>query len=66
MQGCAAYFLASYYGITLEFTDYLTIIATATLASIGTAGIPSAGIIMLSIILEQIGIPLEGCVIIRS
>tara|TARA_B100000614_G_C14556743_1_gene495771 strand:- start:2068 stop:3321 length:1254 start_codon:yes stop_codon:yes gene_type:complete len=60
MQGCAAYFLASYYGIALEFTDYLTIIATATLASIGTAGIPSAGIIMLSVILEQIGIPLEG------
>jgi len=60
MQGCATYFLASYYGIALEFTDYLTIIATATLASIGTAGIPSAGIIMLSIILEQIGIPLEG------
>ena len=60
MQGCATYFLASFYGIALEFTDYLTIIATATLASIGTAGIPSAGIIMLSIILEQIGIPLEG------
>ena len=60
MQGCATYFLASYYGIALEFTDYLTIIATATLASIGTAGIPSAGIIMLSVILEQIGIPLEG------
>ena len=60
MQGCATFFLASYYGVTLEFTDYLTIIITATLASIGTAGIPSAGIIMLSIILEQIGIPLEG------
>ncbi len=60
MQGCATYFLASYYGVTLEFTDYLTIIITATLASIGTAGIPSAGIIMLSIILEQVGIPLEG------
>ena len=60
MQGCATYFLASYYGITLEFTDYLTIIVTATLSSIGTAGIPSAGIIMLSIILGQVGIPLEG------
>ena len=60
MQGCATYFLASYYGITLEFTDYLTIIVTATLASIGTAGIPSAGIIMLSIILGQVGIPIEG------
>ena len=60
MQGCAAYFLAAYYGISLELYDYLTIITTATLASIGTAGIPSAGIIMLSIILEQIGIPVEG------
>ena len=60
MQGCATYFLASYYGINLEFNDYLTVIVTATIASIGTAGIPSAGIVMLSIILEQIGIPLEG------
>ncbi len=60
MQGCATYFLASYYGINLDLNDYLTVILTATIASIGTAGIPSAGIIMLSIILEQIGIPLEG------
>ncbi len=40
--------------------DFLTIIITATVASIGTAGIPSAGIIMLSLILTQVGIPLEG------
>ena len=40
--------------------DFLTIIVTATVASIGTAGIPSAGIIMLSLILTQVGIPLEG------
>ncbi|CAI8357677.1 MAG: Proton/sodium-glutamate symport protein [Gammaproteobacteria bacterium] len=60
MQGCAAFFLASYYGIDLVFMDFLTIIVTATVASIGTAGIPSAGIIMLSLILTQVGIPLEG------
>ena len=60
MQGCAAYFLASYYGINLEFSDMITIILTATIASIGTAGIPSAGIIMLSLILTELGIPLEG------
>ena len=57
MQGCAAYFLASYYGINLAFSD---IILTATIASVGTAGIPSAGIIMLSLILTELGIPLEG------
>ena len=60
MQGCAAYFLASYYGINLAFSDMITIILTATIASIGTAGIPSAGIIMLSLILTELGIPLEG------
>ena len=51
---------SSYYGINLEFNDILTIIFTATIASIGTAGIPSAGIIMLSLILVEIGIPTEG------
>ncbi|MBT6734516.1 MAG: dicarboxylate/amino acid:cation symporter [Gammaproteobacteria bacterium] len=60
MQGCAAYFLASYYGINLAFSDMITIILTATIASVGTAGIPSAGIIMLSLILAELGIPLEG------
>ena len=60
MQGCATFFLAAYYGINLDFGDILTIIFTATIASIGTAGIPSAGIIMLSLILVEIGIPTEG------
>ena len=60
MQGCATFFLAAYYGINLDFSDILTIIFTATIASIGTAGIPSAGIIMLSLILVEIGIPTEG------
>ena len=60
MQGCATFFLASYYGINLEFGDFITIILTATMASIGTAGVPGAGIIMLSLILAEVGIPLEG------
>ena len=60
MQGCATYFLAAFYGIDLDFNDFILIIMTATVASIGTAGIPSAGIIMLSLILTELGIPLEG------
>lgn len=60
MQGCATFFLASYYGVNLEFGDFITIILTATMASIGTAGVPGAGIIMLSLILTEVGIPLEG------
>ena len=60
MQGCATFFLASLYGIDLGFIEIITIVVTATIASIGTAGIPSAGIIMLTVIFTQIGIPLEG------
>jgi len=60
MQGCATFFLASLYGIDLGMSEILTIVITATIASIGTAGIPSAGIIMLTVIFTQIGIPLEG------
>jgi len=60
MQGCATFFLASLYGIDLGFSEIITIVVTATIASIGTAGIPSAGIIMLTVIFTQIGIPLEG------
>ena len=60
IQGCATFFLASLYGIDLGMSEILTIVVTATIASIGTAGIPSAGIIMLTVIFTQIGIPLEG------
>ena len=60
MQGCATFFLASLYGIDLGINEIITIVITATIASIGTAGIPSAGIIMLTVIFTQIGIPLEG------
>ena len=54
------FLLASLYGIDLGVNEILTIVITATIASIGTAGIPSAGIIMLTVIFTQIGIPLEG------
>ena len=60
MQGCATFFLANLYGIDLGINEILTIVITATVASIGTAGVPSAGIIMLTVIFTQIGIPLEG------
>ena len=60
MQGCATFFLASIYGIDLGINEIITIVITATIASIGTAGIPSAGIVMLTVIFTQIGIPLEG------
>ena len=60
MQGCATFFLAGLYGIHLGFDEIVLIVFTATVASIGTAGIPSAGIIMLTVIFTQIGIPLEG------
>ena len=60
MQGCATFFLASLYGIDLGMNEIITIVITATIASIGTAGIPSAGIVMLTVIFTQIGIPLEG------
>ena len=60
MQGCATFFLANLYGIDLGINEILTIVITTTVASIGTAGVPSAGIIMLTVIFTQIGIPLEG------
>ncbi len=59
-QAVAAVFIAQVYGINLGFHDQLTIILTATLASIGSAGVPGAGIIMLIIVLESIGVPTDG------
>jgi Na+/H+-dicarboxylate symporter len=60
MQGVATVFLANAYGVDLAMTDYLVIILTATLASIGTAAVPSAGTVMLTMVLLQVGIPAEG------
>ncbi len=64
MQGVATVFIANMYGIDLSSAQYLMIILTATLASIGTAGIPSAGLITLTLVLIQVGIPIEGIALI--
>lgn len=60
MQGIAALFIAQIYGIDLGMNDMITIVLTATLASIGTAGVPGVGMIMLSMVLQSVGLPLEG------
>ncbi|SHJ47147.1 Na+/H+-dicarboxylate symporter [Clostridium amylolyticum] len=66
MQGVAAMFIAQVYGIHISLYQQLMIILTATLASIGTAGVPGAGIVMLSMVLQQVGLPLEGIALILS
>ncbi|CCO46413.1 Proton/sodium-glutamate symport protein [Vibrio nigripulchritudo SOn1] len=65
-QGVAAIFIAQVFGVNLEMQDYLMIIMTSTLASIGTAGVPGAGLIMLSLVLSTVGLPLEGLAIVAG
>lgn len=60
MQGIASLFIAQIYGIELGVNAMVTIVLTATLASIGTAGVPGVGMIMLSMVLQSVGLPLEG------
>ncbi|HHO42091.1 MAG TPA: dicarboxylate/amino acid:cation symporter [Epsilonproteobacteria bacterium] len=60
MQGVATVFIANIYGVELGLMGYLTVILMALLASIGTAGVPSAGLVMLSMVFIQVGIPVEG------
>jgi len=66
MQGVATVFIAQLYGIELGVSEYLMVILTATMASIGTAGVPGVGMIMLVMVLEQVGLPLEGIVFILA
>lgn len=66
MQGMATIFISNFYGIELVFADFLTIILTAALASIGTAGVPGVGMIMLGMVLNQVGLPLEGIAIVMG
>ena len=65
-QGVCALFIAQLYGIDLTASQYMTIIVTGTLASIGTAGVPGAGFIMLTMILTSLGLPLEGSALIAG
>ena len=60
MQGVATVFIAQLYSIHLTTNDYFMVVLTAVLASIGTAGVPGVGTIMLSMVLAQVGLPLEG------
>lgn len=66
MQGVATVFVAQAYGIDLVFSQYLLVILTATLASIGTAGVPGVGLVMLSMVFQQVGLPVEGIGIIMA
>ena len=60
MQGVATVFIANVYGVDLGISGYLTVILMATLASIGTAGVPGVGLVMLSMVFTQVHLPLEG------
>lgn len=64
MQGVATVFIAQVYGVDLTLADYLMVILTATLASIGTAGVPGVGLIMLAMVLQQVNLPVEGIALI--
>lgn len=66
MQGVAVVFIANAYNIDLTAADFATVILTATIASVGTAGIPSVGLITLSMVLQSVGLPVEGIAMIMG
>ena len=65
-QGVCAVFIAQIFGIDLSISQQITIILTATLASVGTAGVPGSGMIMLAMVLESVGLPLEGIALVAG
>ena len=65
-QGVCAIFIAACYGIQLTFPQMLTIVLTATLASIGTAGVPGAGMVMLAMVLTSVGLPVDGIALVAG
>ncbi|WP_019615974.1 dicarboxylate/amino acid:cation symporter [Psychromonas ossibalaenae] len=66
MQGVATVFIAQAFNIDLSLADYGAVILTATLASVGTAGVPGVGLIMLAMVLNQVGLPVEGIAMIMG
>ena len=65
-QGVCAIFIASCYGIDLTLGQMVTIVLTATLASVGTAGVPGAGMIMLAMVLTSVGLPIDGIALVAG
>ncbi|MDO4632386.1 MAG: dicarboxylate/amino acid:cation symporter [Eubacteriales bacterium] len=65
-QGVCAIFIASCFGIELTLPQMVTIVLTATLASIGTAGVPGAGMVMLAMVLTSVGLPVEGIALVAG
>lgn len=65
-QGVCAIFIAACYGIELTLPQMLTIVLTATLASIGTAGVPGAGMVMLAMVLTSVGLPVDGIALVAG
>lgn len=64
MQGVAAVFIAQIYGINLSIYSMLTIVVTAVLASVGTAGVPGVGMVMMTMVLQSVNLPIEGMALI--
>ena len=64
MQGVATVFIAQVYAVDLTLGDYVMVVLTATLASVGTAGVPGVGLIMLAMVLQQVNLPVEGIALI--
>ena len=65
-QGVCSVFIASCFGIDLTFSQMLTIVLTATLASIGTAGVPGAGMVILAMVLQSVGLPVGGIALVAG
>ncbi len=64
MQGVATVFIANFYAVPLGIGDYVTVVLTATLASVGTAAVPGVGLVTLTLVLTQVGLPVEGIILI--
>ncbi|TYS33638.1 dicarboxylate/amino acid:cation symporter [Bacillus swezeyi] len=64
MQGVATVFIAQVYNVDLSFTQLMTVVLTAVLASIGTAGVPGVGLVLLAMVLQTVGLPVEGIALI--
>lgn len=65
-QGVCAVFIATCFGVNLNLSQIITIVLTATLASIGTAGVPGAGMVMLAMVLQSVGLPVEGIALVAG